>query len=189
VVVIEREQLAEVAARERRFYHLAVNADGETVASVLEHGLERTRGYYRDFWESRPGHVYLGRFPYLKRLFSRNHGEQVKGALFSVDLALLEPARVNPDEDHFSFYGRDGVATTQRFRLQPSPALWTWEWAAYLRMWTPPSLGEWAEQVELGKDPATTRFSIGRGSFAYRGVVPPATLRLVKPDFVVEKAA
>jgi hypothetical protein len=73
-----------------------------------------------------------------------------------------------------------GELACQHFRREFPPSKWLWDWAEYLRIGPLPSLGEWADAVGLGDNPAETRYSVTRGSFAYNGVVPPSALRLVR---------
>jgi len=109
-------------------------------------------------------------------------------AIFSVELTQLEPKKINPDEDHFAFKSKHGLEVSRRFGLPFSPSKWTWDWAQYLGITPPPSLGEWADAIGLGSDPETTRYSARRGSIAYRGVVPPSALQLKKTSLLLEES-
>lgn len=188
-------------AARRPWFHLLWNATPERVESVRMHGLERVASNYREFWESRPGHTYLGSKRAIQNVYFKGQTpfagrahipgqEPTDWALFAVDLECLDADRLNPDEDHFGLYSpTGGLDVLQRFRLQLPPCQWAWDWAKYLGIWQPPSLGEWAEAINLGADAATTRYSVTHGSLAYRGVVPPTALRLIRTTIEMENRA
>jgi len=193
--LIDREGLAEMVYRDRHLYHLVWDATPEKIASVQEHGLERVRSNYTGYWESRSDHVYLGRLSHIERIFFKgvpsgqafvNDAGLANWSIFAVDLAALEPQRVNPNEDHFAFYSANGQEVSRRFGLPFSPCKWAWDWARYLGIRPPASLGEWAEAINLGRDPDTTRYSAAQGSIAYRGVVPPNALRLIRTNLLLD---
>jgi hypothetical protein len=106
--------------------------------------------------------------------------------LLRVDVSQLERARINPDEDHFLVHNfcdhervEQGERACRALNVPFPPSEWLWEWGAYLRL-PLPSLGDWADAIGLGDDPATTRYSISRGSIAYNGVVPAAAITIVQ---------
>ena len=174
------------------WYHLQCHADNDSIQSVLAHGLERHHRRYQGYWEARPNHVYIGRMERIRKIFAGGsvlrHGEPitsgdgtpVEWALFAVDLSLVNPSRINPDEDHFGMYSpTGGIDVLRRFRLPFPPCKWAWEWAAYLGIRSPGSLGAWADAIDLGRDREAVAHSARNGSLAIRGVVPPTALRLV----------
>jgi hypothetical protein len=88
----------------------------------------------------RPRHVYLANHSY-----AASYGK--KGTnLLRVDLRKLDPANLNPDEDHFD---ADEIPIGEK------------------------TLGDWAEKIGLGNNPMDTHFSLDRGSVAHRGYIPP----------------
>lgn len=175
--MIDPETFA-VASR-RQWFHVLWDSTPAQVASVLEHGLERERTRYPDFWASRPGHVYFGSMAHLRDHLKFFEPTDREVAVFAVDVSELDLGRIDPDEDHFHLSRTGGLGVMQRFRLETPPSKWAWEWARYLKITPPPSLGEWAEAIGLGHDPATTRHSARSGSLSYCGVVPPAALKQV----------
>lgn len=179
---------AELIKRKPLLVHLVWEPDQAKLDSILEHGLASGgNSHYGSHWASRPGHVYLADAAYA---VSAGHLETLRASrprVFCVDTAKLEPASVNPDEDHFlpnnpmdlgTRNQIDGRHVLRYFHKPWPPAQWLREWTDYLRLPSLPSLGEWAEQSNLGHDPAETLYSIRKGSLAYRGVIPPDALRL-----------
>lgn len=181
------------------WYHLMWDATPDRIASVLEHGLERVESNYRGYFTSRADHTYVGNIGVLKHVFFGdrevftgrafvNDRDLADWAVFKVDVSALEAQRVNADEDHFAMYSKTGgLDVLRRFHLPFPPFHWAWEWAQYLGIHVPASLGEWADAIGLGSDPAETRHSVKCGSFAYQGVITPSALRLVRTN--VEVAA
>ena len=172
------------------FYHCVIDATAERVNSVLENGLERTTTHFSGMWQSRPKHVYMGDVKTVKRAVLNSAKErEVPYAIFRVDCGLLDRRKVNADEDHFitqNFYDFrqsanviGGRHACEVFHRPFPPSEWMWEWTQYMGWRALPTLGEWAEQVDLGSNPAETRYSMLRGSIAYEGVVPPKALSLL----------
>jgi hypothetical protein len=111
--------------------------------------------------------------------------------VFAVDTSQLDRRRINPDEDHFRTDDEaDGVdgnmlgdrAACQAFRLPLPPTPWQYDWVTYLNLAPLPSYGDWAEAVGLGGNPTETRYSVHRGSIAYKGTIPPLAISLVKVE-------
>lgn len=186
--MIDRTGYAALLVRQPYLYHLVGDINDDKLGSVLEHGLDRTASHYGGMFVSRPGHAYMGSLRTVLR------GDALRGlrergpyALLRIEVGKLEPHRINPDEDHFmtgywvenSVNCVDGKHACRRFHLPFPPTTWIWEWAEYLKR-PIPTLGEWAEGVKLGADPAETRYSLAKGSLAYGGVIPPDALRLVQ---------
>jgi hypothetical protein len=182
--VIDSAGYAELLARAPTLYHRVWDSDAK-LDSILAHGLERVASNYSGFFESRPGCVYMGE---RERVLSmRPEADDARPwTLLAIDTRQLERGRINPDEDDFMCHGfcdhalaRLGERACRRSHTPWPPSKWLWEWARYLSI-PLPSLGEWAEQVGLGDDPAQTRFGIARRRLAYRGVVPASALRVVE---------
>jgi hypothetical protein len=161
----------ELAYKHPWLYHVVWRSDErsrETVASDgLTHGQIRHR--WHDLFKPRPGHVYLATHKYLSTAawWLQRGGDDI----YAVDTRHLVAARVSADEDHFT-----GIndAACDRFGLFRPPGMELWKTFGSEVV---PSFGDWAEQVELGSDPAHVRLSVDNGSVAYRGVVPPKALR------------
>ena len=184
-----------------KLYHVVHKADLETRRSIQDNGL--VSGYSRRNWHAqwtpRPGHVYLTTDRKIGRV--RNWG--VTGFavdVFAVDTSYLTRQLINPDEDWFipPDYATDFGTTDvegnafakhplEVFKLPPPPNPWVWEWAKYLGA-SVPSFGEWADQVELSTI-EQTRFSLNKGTIAYRGEVPPIALKLVHTTIPKEQSA
>lgn len=174
-----------------KLYHVVYRADLETRQSVRDNGLVsgRSRHEWHPQWAPRPGHVYLATSKKLARV--RQWGKKDYPVdVFSVDTTYLARQHVNPDEDWFipSDYTTDFGTTDvegnvfakhplEVFKLPPPPNPWVWEWATYMKA-SVPSFGEWADLVGLST-PEQTRFSLSKGTVAYRGEVPPVALQLV----------
>lgn len=169
-----------------QLFHIVYRADHRTRQSVNENGL--VSGSPRHFWHplynARPGHVYLATGQMLQKI--RNWGDRSCPVdVFAVNSSVLCAARVNPDEDWFMPDDMQpgntvrGRHVLEVFGLEWPPNGWMWDWAKHLGLPALPSLGDWADALNLGSDPAQTRYSLGRGSIAYKGVIPPAALTLV----------
>lgn len=177
--MIDGTGYAELLARSPHLFHLVWGSDEAKLESILGNGLARAGSVYTGFWESRPGHVYLGGLGFVNELFSS--GKQARGlasALLRIDTSRLERPKINPDEDHFltqNFGGANYIAGKHAcsfFHREFPPSKWAWEWAEYLEIGPLPSLGQWADAVDLGSDARETRYSIAKGSLAYAGTVP-----------------
>jgi len=167
-------------------YIFHVTSDDATRQKILSEGLipwDEGPGSFA--WETepflmpRPGHVYLGTEEFMRALALslevRSH------TLLRIDLRELDPQRVNPDEDIFLPCGYLGQLEPKDFgiddpiHLVDDPRYNTEEeprpYASY---------GEWAEDTDFGRDPVVTGASLGYGSVAFRGVVPPSALEAVR---------
>lgn len=184
--MIDSNGYAELLARRPFLFHRVWGADDARLGSVLDNGLERVSSQYVGFFESRPGHVYMGDRASVLEIEPECDPDTTPWALLRIDVAHLEPCRFSADEDHFMVHSfcdhesaRRGEQICRQFHIEFPPSKWVWEWAEYLRLKIP-SLGQWADAVGLGADPAEVRYSLSRGTVAYRGVVPPAALRVVE---------
>lgn len=179
-------------------YHVVYRSDLDTRQSIQDNGLVfgRPRHVWHPLWAPRPGHVYLATETKMSRV--RQWGDQSSPVdIFAVDTAHLMRENVNPDEDWFvpSDYAIDfgtsdveGEEFTKHpievFKLSPPPNPWVYDWAKYMGA-SVPSFGEWAEQVDLSTA-EQTRFSLNKGTIAYRGEVPPVALKLVHSTVIGE---
>lgn len=183
--MLDSTGFAALTARRPELYHLVAYSSEERLTSVMEHGLERAETRYSGVWRSRENHVYLADSARIKSLFFESDSKWGDYDLLAINTGMLDRKRINADEDWFATggnfaYNRIGDKhACQVFRRPFPPCQWTHQWADYLKLAPLPSLGEWADQVNLGT-PAETRYSIRKGSVAYNGVVPPDALRLVK---------
>jgi hypothetical protein len=190
---------AELTTKSPVAFHLVWDASDERLDSILENGLIRDETHYDGLWRSRLGHVYMGSLHKVKQIFG-NCNDPTKPMrpfdLLTVDVTQLDPRKIDPDEDYFmtgdfpetSGNKINGKHVCQVFRRPFPPTVWQTEWTKYLKWDVLPSLGEWADQVGLGENPAETRYSATRGSISYNGTVPPTALRLVKTTREVEMA-
>jgi hypothetical protein len=176
---------AELLACRPFLFHRVWDADDLKIESIMSNGLERAYTNYTGFWASRPGHVYMGTRPEAVRVKPKEDGDK-PWVLLRICTARLDRRCIDPDEDHFlthNWVGGElaarGSAACRRLNVPFPPSQWAWEWARYLG--TPLcSLGEWAEQVELGRNPAQTRFSVALGRLSYSGVVRPDALSVAE---------
>jgi len=103
------------------------------------------------FQTPRPGHVYLG-LPGAPHVHGQPH-------TFRVDLRKLDPARLNPDEDHLH---ENDHTLPARFPGR--------------------TLGEIAEHLDYGADPVDTAASAEEyDTLAHRGPIPPQALEYIGP--------
>jgi hypothetical protein len=190
--VLNSTSYAELTTRKRFFFHLSWDSDEDKFQSVKREGLVQAEARYDGFWRTRPGHVFIGTPRYLRKLFSDH--DKAPWDLWRVDTTKLDRRKLNPDEDHFmpglgtgpdgnQYFGGNlikGRTACCHFKREVPPTKWLWEWQEYLGLAPLPSLGEWADAIGLGSNPAETRYSIAKGSLAYGGTVPPDALTLVK---------
>jgi hypothetical protein len=178
----------ELTARRPFFYHFLWRTDDAKLDSVLTHGLERVDSHWDGLWRSRPNHVYIGDMSRIRAIFTQGcRATKQPWDLLRVDTSLLERHRFNADEDHFTTGDYPELSKNrvndkhacQYFHKPFPPTQWIYDWGKYLRF-PIPSLGEWADAVGLGDDPAEVRYSMSKGSVAYRGVIPPKALSLVR---------
>src|ERR1039458_6736619 len=109
-------------------------------------------------WRPRPGHVYLGTMEKIKTVA----GCDAKEKCLRVDLRLLDPERINPDEDLLCSWPSWKIAK---------------RWPAVRERGSDESFGEWAENHDFGLDPEDTQLSLERlSSIAYRGRIPVEAL-------------
>lgn len=175
----------------RHLYHLAWGIGYAGLASITTHGLERTTSRYNGLWVSRARHVYMGNLAYVRDLFGVERYSDLSWALLRIDVTQLEPSRINPDEDHFTTSNYPDLShnrvgdkhACQHFQRPFPPTAWIFDWAKYLKIGPVPSLGEWADAIDLGSNPAETRYSISKGSLAYDGVVPASAIQPVKTSW------
>lgn len=160
----------EMAHRWPWLYHVVHRSDDRARETVASDGLAvgQSRRRWHPLFEPRPGHVYLATHGYLTaacwNLWCQGDD------LYAVSTRHLVAARINPDEDHFSAHF---TPACDQFRLPPPAGESLWK----LFPKVVPSFGAWADQVDLGSDPAQTAYSVRRGSLAYCGVVPPTALQ------------
>ena len=152
-------------------YHVVHRADSQTRETVASDGLVsgQSRRNWHPLYRPRAGYVYLSTRRYLTEACWNlwREGDE----LYAVDTRLLRLARLNPDEDHFS---GERAAACDQFHLHRPAGLELWDMFGARVV---PSFGDWAEQIDLGSDPAHTAYSLRMGSVAYSGVVPPTALR------------
>jgi hypothetical protein len=195
---------AALLAHRSTLLHLVWASDKAKLESILSNGLTRETSSYSGFWESRPGHVYLAEPRTVRKLLSNeNEGRDASWALLRIDPARLDRRKVNPDEDHFltqlitmsdntqDFHGDNFIAgkhVCSHFHREFPPSKWLWEWAEYLKLAPLPSLGEWADAVDLGSDEREALYSMSKGSIAYDGTVPPDALTVIRATHEFEVA-
>lgn len=170
--MLTTDDAKELAYRYPWLYHVVKRSDAAARETVASDGLVsgHSRRYWHPLWRPRSGHVYLATHGYLA---TRTFNLWCEGdELYAVATKHLVPARVNPDEDHFS--GRWNETACDQFRLLRPPGQNLWDTFGESVV---PSFGDWADQVDLGSDPATTVHSLKGGSVAYNGVVPPTALQ------------
>lgn len=152
-------------------YHVVHRSEEVTRETITSDGIAPgpSRHNWHPLFRPRPGHVYLATRSYLStRSFNLwREGDD----LYAIRTSSLLAERVNPDEDHF--IGSD-IGMCSQFHLPPPACMDLWKMFGSSVV---PSYGDWADQVELGSDPAHTVHSASRGSLAYSGVVPPKALR------------
>ena len=182
--MIDSAGYAELLARKPILYHRVWDSDGK-LDSILEHGLERVESIYSGFFVSRPGHVYMGDRATVLGI-QPEEDETKPWTLLAIDTRQCERQRINPDEDDFMCHNfcdapaaSAGERACRRTHTTWPPSKWLWEWAQWLKI-PFPNLGEWADMIGLGDDPAQTRYAISKGRLAYRGVVPASALRVVE---------
>lgn len=126
--------------------------------------------YAGQYFEPRLGHTYLGTKDYSNQYVNR-----LNGGLVRVDLRKLDPSHMNADEDHFSpgvgNVNEEHPAVQRALGLRP-PDPHNWMPGAR-------TLGSWADQIQLGRDPNETHYSLEKGSMAYNGRVPPEAIEQV----------
>jgi len=94
--VIDGHGYAELITTKPFLYHRVWDADADKLNSVLEYGLERIASGYSGFWESRPGHVYMGdreKVLKIKPHDGPQEPDERSWALLSIDSSLLEPVQ------------------------------------------------------------------------------------------------
>ena len=194
--MIDRSGFGWLMATYPRLYHVVCRSDEDARESVLAHGVVTgapARHNWHGLWRPRPGHVYLATGAYVTRV--RRWAHDGSYDVFAVDTSYLTAACINPDEDHFSgpddrIGGNNALGANtigsrhacQAFGLPFPPTPWLWNWATRLNLQPLPSYGEWAEAVDLGSRPEQTRYSVTKGSLAYRGTVPPQAVTLLTPS-------
>lgn len=191
--MLDSTSYAELTTRKPFLFHLVWNSDESKFESVKRNGLAQAEPRYDGFWRTRPRHVFMGTTKYLRKVFSDR--DKAPWDLWRIDVGKLDRRKLNPDEDWFlpqltmtgdnrqDFSGENFVAgrpALQHFKREWPPTKWLWEWGKYLGLAPLPSLGEWADAIELGSNPAEARYSIAKGSLAYEGTVPPDALSLVQ---------
>jgi hypothetical protein len=179
--MIDSAGFTELVTRQPVLYHRVWDSDGK-LDSILEHGLERVESIYSGFFESRPGCVYMGDRATVLDIRPEKDDADTPWTLLAIQTAKLERQRLCPDEDDFLLQGfkddPDGqaaVTACRRLHVSWTPSKWLWEWARWFSI-PFPNLGEWADKIGLGDDPAQTRFGISRGRMAYKGVVPASAI-------------
>jgi hypothetical protein len=188
--MLDSNGFAELTKRQPFLWHLIWESDEAKRDSILSNGLcPGGESRYEGHWRSRPGHVYMGsaRAVETNGRQSLKHDAPKPWDLLRIDVSQLEPRLIDPDEDHFMTQelksGVNEIAgkhVCRVFGYPFAPSEWMAEWAAWLKIGPLPSLGEWADQVGLGKRSAETRYSASQGSLSYAGVVPPSALQLVE---------
>ena len=190
--MLDSTSYAELTTRKPFLFHLVWDSDESKFESVKDNGLAQAEARYDGFWRTRPRHVFMGTTKYLRTVFADR--DKAPWDLWRVDVGRLDRHKINPDEDHFlpqlttkpdgnQDFGAnvyDGRHVCSHFKREFPPTKWLWEWQEYLGLAPLPSLGEWADAVGLGSNPAETRYSIAKASLAYEGTVPPDALSLVQ---------
>lgn len=168
--MLTRDGAAKLAYRHPWLYHVVHRADEGTRETVASDGLAPgpSRHRWHPLFTPRPGHVYLATMGYISSAPWNlwRQGDE----MYAVDTSLLVPDRVNPDEDNFSTHM---AGACDRFNLPRPAGMELWKMFRSVV----PSYGDWADQVDLGSDPAHIAHSLRHGSLAYRGVIPPTALR------------
>lgn len=126
--------------------------------------------YSDTFYEPRPNHTYLGTQDYINRM---GYGKRDSTPL-RIDLRKLDPRNFNADEDHWHGVevNRNHPAVQSVFEHDPPP-----DNSSYGD--NDMTLGDWADQAQLGQDPAETHYSMEQGSIAHHGVIPPEAISQV----------
>lgn len=127
--------------------------------------------YEIDFFEPRPGHVYISLDPAIAMestadLSLNDMGTEGGPALLRIDLSQLDPQKINPDEDG---HPQAGEYDSWEQAVEDSQGDWQWD-----------TLGQWAEQTGFGDDPSETVEQLNNySSLAYQGIVPPSAIELM----------
>jgi len=167
-------------------YLFHVTSDDATRQKILREGLiPWDDGPGSSAWNDepflmpRPGHVYLGTENFMRTL-AASLGVQ-SHTLLRVDLRRLDPQRVNPDEDIFLPCGYLGKLNPSAFGIEDPTGLVDDPRYNIGRDERPyASYGEWAEDIDFGRDGSVTEASLEYGAVSFRGIVAPAALEAVR---------
>lgn len=143
--------------------------------------------HHNDFFYPRPGHVYMGTQKYIHdNGYNAGRVGRPKTTL-KIDLRKLDPRNLNPDEDHFLPYNRlESHPVVQNImEHDPPPSQDEYEagnWQGLEDDLGGENLGSWADRAQLGIDPEESHYSMGMGSIAHLGHIPPSAIFLAGPD-------
>jgi hypothetical protein len=172
-VIDPSDLAAHISAHGPWLYHATPAAN---VESILREGLKPGSEVGRShsgsgFHKTRPGHVYLSTAEQLEPI-----RHEIGDATIRVDLRLLDPRRIDPDEDKVqgSFLPFEGTGEPW---VTTEPPWFGPDWTA--GPLCEGTLAHWAETTSDFDAPTTTAKSLGRGRIAYRGTVPPHALAAI----------
>lgn len=127
---------------------------------------------YDPYMRPRPNHVYLGTPKFINQMgYGAGKPGQGGRQVLKVDLRKLKPENLNADEDHFGVNSYPHPIRDQVWGEYPPPEPGGEE-----------GLGDWADYVNLGQDPEETHYSMGNGSVAHNGHIPPSAISLASPE-------
>jgi hypothetical protein len=162
--VLDADRFAEILKAVPRLYHVTRATNVERIkVEGLRPGSEM--GVTRDdFFSTRPGHVYLLGLKDVPIV-------EVAGepAVFAVDLAALDPALIDPDEDMVQQRFPELVSVTApRRSLTPDGAEYPGQGGA---------LARWAERTPgFDRSEVTEQSLSAHQRLAYRGIIPTEAL-------------
>jgi hypothetical protein len=149
-------------------YH---STSAKALPAILKEGLYPQAKHPHEpieHWDARPGHVYLGTHNYVNGGY---FADPIRQRMLQVDLRRLDPSKITADEDHWNARIHDDAGasqTVQRAWKAQMPPQNTWP--------TDDSMGNWANRVGIGDHPGETEYSLGMGSIAYNGQIPPEAI-------------
>jgi len=154
--------------------------DGKTEMDVLksikQNGiLPRSQTGFAPEWEnqlqSRPDHVYLANHQYAREMTGDDRHPQ-----FAIDLRRIDPKYIDADEDHVMHAIQNREQLPDIHHVHPV----TWDdYQTSLPAGGFKDLGEWADHhSQIIDTPDWTNHSMGKGSFAVKGGIPPEAIRI-----------
>jgi hypothetical protein len=166
--MIEARLLQAYTERGNRYlFHVTPAENVEAIhREGLRPGSEIGKSTRDDFFKTRPGHVYLIR---QSDLLIVEVGPEPR--LFRVDLTLLDPALVDPDEDMVSERFADAIPGEAPNRLCDEHGS--------ERSGQEGVLAAWAESTPDFDSPELAARSLEEGRISYRGTIPSEALELI----------
>lgn len=126
--------------------------------------------------QPRPGHVYLCSTPEMvEHQWELSGVDPAEGVVACVDLRLIDPARLVPDEDPWTLQVLPSEQLPGQLQAPTASEIGTEaRWA---------SGGVWAQDVRLGSQSGTVEWAIAHwGRFAVYGRIEPAAVTLADCD-------